>query len=110
MQIEEIPHVKEPPAVGQGAAAMPQQQGGVYAATADEAVQDTAVITGTLFIHSTPAVVLFDSGSTHTFLARSFVDRIGVELDLGFDLRVSTLAGVVLTTGVGVQGVAVAFP
>ena len=64
-----------------------------------------------LFIHFAPAIVLFDSGSTHTFLSRSFADRIGVQLeDLGFDLRVSTPAGVVLTIGVRVWGVAVAFP
>ena len=65
------------------------QQGQVYAATADEAVQDAAVITGTLTIHSTPALVLFDSGSIHTFLAQAFVDRIGLDVvDLWFYLRV----------------------
>ena len=68
----------------------------------------THIVTGTLPIHSTPAIVLFDSGSTHTFLAQAFVDRVGLEVvDLGFDLRVSTPAGVVLTTGVGVRDVTV---
>ena len=78
----------------------------MYAAIANEAIQDAAVITSILPIHSTPAIVLFDSGSTHTFLAQAFVDRVGLDVvDLGFNLQVSTLAGVVLTTGVGVRDV-----
>lgn len=63
----------------------------MYVATAEEAVQDTAVIIGTLFIHSAPTVVLFDQGRTHTFLARTFVDRICVSMDdLGYYLVAST--------------------
>ena len=59
----------------------------MYVAIADKVVQDFAVITCTLLIHSAQAIVLFDSGSTHTFLAQPFVDRIGMDVeDLGFDL------------------------
>ena len=84
------------------------QQGSIYTATADEAIQDAAVITGTLTIHSTPALVLFDSGSMHTFIATAFVARVGMTLeDLGYDLTVSTPTGVVLTTAVCVRDVAV---
>ena len=101
MVADEIPVEAEPLAVEQDADARLAEQGTVYAATADEAVEDAAVITGTLPIHSIPAIVLFDSGSTHTFLAQVFVDRVGLEVvDLGFDLRVSTPAGVALTTRV----------
>lgn len=72
----------------------------MYAATADEAVQDAAVITGTLLLDFVPAVVLFDSGSTHTFIAYTSVPRVGVGLeDLGYDLVVTTPAGSVFTTG-----------
>ena len=64
------------------------------------------VITGTIMIQSAPATVLFDSGSTHTFLSRTFIDRIGMTVfDLGHDLVVSTPSGATLTTGVGVRGV-----
>lgn len=52
--------------------------GRIFAATAKEAVQDVIVIMATLLIHSTLAIVLFDSGSTHIVLARAFVDRIGI--------------------------------
>lgn len=46
-------------------------------------------------------VLLFDSDGTHTFVAKTFVDRIGVMVnDLGYDLVVSTLAGATFTTQV----------
>lgn len=69
---------------------------------------DATVITGTVFIHSTPVVVLFDSGSTYTFLAPAFVDMIGVPIeDLGCNLVVSTPVGTTLTTRVCMRGVSV---
>lgn len=69
----------------------PEQQGRMYASTTEEAVQDASVIIGTLLIHSTPVVVLFDSCSTHTFIAKTFVDRIDLCVkDLGYDLVEST--------------------
>lgn len=44
------------------------------------------MIIGTLLIHSTLAVVLFDSHSIHTFIVKTFVDMIGVSIeDLGYD-------------------------
>ena len=86
--------------------ARPELSGKVYTATAAEAVQDPRVITGTITIQSAPATVLFDSGSSHTFLARAFVNRIGVPvIDLGHDLVVSTPFGATLTTEVGVRDV-----
>lgn len=73
----------------------------MYVVTIEEVVQNAVVITNTLLIHSTPTVALFDSGSTHTFIAKLFFDRIGVSVeDLRYDLVVSTLAETVHTTGV----------
>lgn len=75
-------------------------------ATAKEVVQDAVVIIDTLLIYSAFDNALFDFGSTHTFIARTFVDRIGVTVkDLGYNLVVSTLARAVLTTEVFVRGV-----
>ena len=54
---------------GQAQVVRPEQFGRVYAATAAEAVQDPSVITGALPISSVSVIVLFDSSSTHTFLA-----------------------------------------
>ena len=48
MVADEIPFEAEPLAVEQDTNARLVEQGIVYAATADEAVQDAAVITGTL--------------------------------------------------------------
>lgn len=66
------------------------------------------VITGSLLIHSIPTVVFFYFSSTHTYISRTLVDRIGVPVDsLGYDQVVSTPAGVVLTTGVCVTGIVI---
>lgn len=45
-----------------------------------------------LFIHFALVITLFDSSSTYAFIAKSFVKRIGVPIDLGYDLVVWTLA------------------
>lgn len=46
------------------------QQGRVYASIAEETIQDTKVIADTLLIHIAHVTILFDSCSTHTFIAR----------------------------------------
>lgn len=57
------------------------------------------MVTTDLLIHSAPTGVLFDYGSTHSFIKKTFVCRIGMPVDnLGNDSAVSTLAGVALTT------------
>lgn len=71
----------------------------MYAATFEEVVQDTAVIIGTLLIHSAPSVALIDSGSTHAFIAKTIVDRFSVFIeDFGNDLVVLNPIGANLTT------------
>lgn len=84
----------------------PERQGKMYDTMTEEAVQDAVVIIGNLLIHYVPIIALFDYDSTHTFIAKTFVDRIGVSVkDLGYYLVVSTPVGVVLTPGVCVRGV-----
>lgn len=76
---------------------------------ANEVGQDVGVITGILLLDSVPVVVLFDFISIHTFIGQTFVRKIGVGLEhLGYDFVVTTLVGVVLTTGESVRGVVVA--
>lgn len=41
----------------------------------EEAVQDAAIITCTILIHSAPAIVLFDYSTTHTFMSKAFVPK-----------------------------------
>lgn len=78
----------------------------MYTATIEEVVHDVTVITDTLLIHSAPIIALFDSSSTHTLKVKTFIDRIGVSVeDLGYNLVVLTLAGVVYTTSECVRGI-----
>lgn len=50
----------------------------MYIATIEDAVLDAAIITGTLLIDSSSVIALFDSRSTHTLIAKTFINRIGV--------------------------------
>lgn len=76
--------------------------------TIDEVVQNTSVIIGTLLIHSTPIIVLFDSRCMHMFISRTFINRIRVPVDdLGYDMVVSTPVGVVLTIGECMKGITI---
>lgn len=66
------------------------------------------MITDTLLLYSTSVIALFDSGSTHIFIAKTFINRIGVPInDLGYNLVVSTPTRAVLSMEVCVRGVAV---
>lgn len=50
--------------------------------------------------------MLLDSSSTYTFVAKAFIDEIGVRLDdLGYDLVVLTPTGVYLNTGECVRNI-----
>ncbi|XP_022158212.1 uncharacterized protein LOC111024748 [Momordica charantia] len=62
-------------------------------------------VTGIVLVLSMPAYALFDSGSSHSFIASTFVRQADLELEsLGFVLSVSTLSGSVLVTSQVVKG------
>src|SRR4051812_33055632 len=48
------------------------QQGRVHHISAEEARESPNVFIGMFPINGIPAVILFDSGATHTFISRSF--------------------------------------
>lgn len=59
------------------------------------------MIIDTLLIYSAPVVALFDFGSTHIFVAKTFANRIGVSIEnTSYDLAISTIVRAFLTTGV----------
>ncbi|TYK29809.1 ty3-gypsy retrotransposon protein [Cucumis melo var. makuwa] len=61
---------------------------------ADEAERAGTVVTGTLPILGHYAFVLFDSGSSHSFISSVFVQHVGLEVEpLGSVLSVSTPSG-----------------
>ncbi|KAL0556362.1 hypothetical protein IC582_004875 [Cucumis melo] len=73
------------------------QQGRVFATTRQEAERAGTVVTGTLPILGHYAFVLFDSGSSHSFISSIFVQHVGLEVEpLGSVLSVSTPSGEVL--------------
>lgn len=74
----------------------------------DQAVQDMEMITSAPILDSVPAVVLFNSGTTHTFIVYTLVPIIGIGLEyLGYDLAMTTPAEAILTNGESMRGVVV---
>ncbi|KAL0550368.1 hypothetical protein IC582_014876 [Cucumis melo] len=70
------------------------QQGRVFATNRQEAERASTVVTGTLPILGHYALVLFDSGSSHSFISSIFVKHAGLEVEpLGSALSVSTPSG-----------------
>ncbi|KAL0549498.1 hypothetical protein IC582_013982 [Cucumis melo] len=73
------------------------QQGRVFATTRHKAERAGTVVTGTLPILGHYAFVLFDSGSSHSFISSIFVQHVGLEVEpLSSVLSVSTPSGEVL--------------
>ncbi|KAA0057117.1 ty3-gypsy retrotransposon protein [Cucumis melo var. makuwa] len=73
------------------------QQGRVFVTTRQEAERAGTVVTSTLPILGHYAFVLFDSGSSHSFISSVFVKHVGLEVEpLGSVLFVSTPSGEVM--------------
>jgi hypothetical protein len=82
-----------------------QYQARVHHTTVDDIPEGEPVIAGMFSINNHPAVVLFDSGSSHSFVSQAFVKRYEqkiIELECAY--RISS-AGADLLTNQIVQGV-----
>lgn len=91
----------------QGQGVRQEQQGRMYVAIAKKVDLDVDVFTGTLLIYLSPTIALFDSSSIQSFIAKTFVDWIGVFVEnFIYDLVVSPFAITILTTGLCVGPVA----
>nr|AAO37503.1 retrotransposon protein, putative, Ty3-gypsy sub-class [Oryza sativa Japonica Group] len=74
-------------------------QARVNHASAEEAQSAPEVILGTFPVNSTPAVILFDSGATHSFISKLFAGAHGLSLvKLKIPMRVHTPGGGMTTT------------
>jgi hypothetical protein len=64
----------------QGHPAQPKapSQGRVNHVTAESVAESPNVVIGTFMVNTHPATVLFDTGATHSFITRSFVEHHGI--------------------------------
>jgi hypothetical protein len=93
--VRDCPKVKEgdrPQQKGSGQKQFTQAR--VYALTPGDAETENEVVTGTLPLFSGKAIVLFDSGATHSFISVSYVRRYSLNIEL-------MEIGVVVSTPVG---------
>ncbi|XP_015944556.1 uncharacterized protein LOC107469691 [Arachis duranensis] len=70
-----------------------QQQGRVFAMTADDAMQSDALIQGQYYVKNRFLTVLYDSGASHSFISLTVARELGLDFsELNFDLIVHTPA------------------
>jgi hypothetical protein len=78
----------------------PQQapkRGRLYYTTAEEVLEDAEVLMGTLLINSYPAVVLFDSGATLSFISKKFMLHSKLEMQtLQVSYHIESLGGEII--------------
>src|SRR5581483_10109540 len=55
--------------------------GRAYQLKVEEARETPKVVTGTFSVNSIPAVVLFDSGATHSFISRNFSKQLNCSIE-----------------------------
>ncbi|XP_073358028.1 uncharacterized protein [Aegilops tauschii subsp. strangulata] len=79
----------------------PFQKGHVNHVNVEEVYNEPDAVIGKFLINSVPAVVLFDTGASHSFISRVFVDKHGLPTKtLSMPIRVSSL-GDEMIAGVG---------
>ncbi|XP_015968046.1 uncharacterized protein LOC107491674 [Arachis duranensis] len=70
-----------------------QQQGHVFAMTADDAMQSNALIQGQCYVKNQFLTVLYDLGASHSFISLTVARELGLDFsELNFDLIVHTPA------------------
>ncbi|XP_015940137.1 uncharacterized protein LOC107465680 [Arachis duranensis] len=68
-----------------------QQQGRVFAMTADDAMQSDALIQGHCYVKNRFLTVLYDSGASHSFISLTVARELGLDFsELNFDLIIHT--------------------
>jgi hypothetical protein len=64
----------------------------VHLSTADEIMDGKLVMDGTFLVNDHPALVLFDSGSSHSFMSTTFGHRFNQSsVEVGHKYRISSV-------------------
>ncbi|XP_019418573.1 PREDICTED: uncharacterized protein LOC109329360 [Lupinus angustifolius] len=72
-------------------ASRPKEKGQVFTMSGAKVTRSEDLIQATCFVNEVPLIVLYDSGSTHSFISINCVKQFGLSIDsLPFDLIVST--------------------
>ncbi|XP_057517969.1 uncharacterized protein LOC130798888 [Amaranthus tricolor] len=58
-----------------------------------EVESDGNIVTGTFLVNSKPAFVLFDSGASHSFLSKSFIEKHSLKPSSSCQAKVTTPSG-----------------
>ena len=75
----------------------PFNKGHVNHINVEEVLDEPDAVIGTFLINSCPALILFDTGASHSFISREFVNKHGlVEETIGKPIRVSSPGGEML--------------
>jgi hypothetical protein len=70
----------------------------VHSTTIDEIPEGELVTTGKFPVNQHPAVVLFDSGLSHSFMSQAFAQKYNQPcIELGYGYRISSAGADVLT-------------
>ena len=60
----------------------------------EEIYEESDVVDGKFKLNSSPALVLFDTGTSHSFISRAFVDKNGLPTKtIGCPIKVSSAGG-----------------
>ena len=77
----------------------PFQKGQVNHINVEEVYDEPDAVIGTFLLNSCPALVLFDTGASHSFISRAFVNKHGLVVEnIGSPIRVSSPGGEMLVT------------
>ncbi|XP_057532869.1 uncharacterized protein LOC130810753 [Amaranthus tricolor] len=67
--------------------------GRLHVTSKSEVESDANIVTGTFLVNSKPAFVLFDSGASHSFLSKSFIEKHSLKPSSSCQAKVTTPSG-----------------
>src|SRR3954463_8238480 len=85
----------------------PFQKGQVNHINVEEIYEESDAVAGKFKLNSFPALVLFDTGASHSFISRAFVDKNGIPTEnIGCPIKVSSPDGEMIVS-LGCRGLVI---